>query len=652
MRIAPKKLSGIRCSDEKLHFFKNKSSRKKCVVKSLYFLGFYLTSADTFREKSVIMNMGVIFRGIWGYWGMKLSIISKNIKQNTLSFSLKRLIFGTVLVAAIVFAFSTYVITKQEQKDYATRDSENVLKTLSSNISSDIQKYTSLSRLIMIDDRVLTFLRAKMLSVDISMINDARYGVMDILNVTEGVDSVMIFREDLIMLATNRFTYKYDYGLMNSEEWKGDIYEGLGRAVVSLNSNGIATKQDGRPVVTIGRAIYDIDTQKRTGILMMNISSLVFERMLASLSYDNICIMGSDGTFLAGNKSYVNFFDNKFVSTSIRHEDVFVDGERELLSGCLVNGLPIVILRVSPYGTEGIPFRMLYILLFLMIVFIILAFFVGTFIRKTITDPIFELSNSMETNRQSGELKKINVEVPYSELDMLQGDYNGMIDHVNDLIDKLMEKEKTLQRAEMRVLQEQIKPHFLYNSIETIGFMAMDAGAGNVHDALETLGSFYRNFLSKGDRAIPLSREVWIVKDYLSLQKLRYGDILDDEYDIAENTQEVVVPKLILQPLVENSIYHGIRLKGERGKIKISSRLQDGNLHIIVHDTGIGMSQEKIDQILSLERKDKNDLDTESFGLWGTIERIRYYTGKEDVVSIKSEIGEYTEIEFVIPATS
>ena len=106
------------------------------------------------------MNMGVIFRGIWGYWGMKLSIISKNIKQNTLSFSLKRLIFGIVLVAAIVFVFSTYVITKQEQKDYATRDSENVLKTLSSNISSDIQKYTSLSRLIMIDDRVLTFLRA------------------------------------------------------------------------------------------------------------------------------------------------------------------------------------------------------------------------------------------------------------------------------------------------------------------------------------------------------------------------------------------------------------------------------------------------------------------------------------------------------------
>ncbi len=573
----------------------------------------------------------------------------KSSKLNTLSSSLKKLILGMVLVATVVFALSTYVITRQEQKDYAIRDSENVLKTLSSNISSDIQKYTSLSRLIMIDNRVLTFLRARMLSVDISMINDARYGIMDILNVTEGVDSVMIFREDLIMVATNRFTYEYDYGLMNSDDWKGDIYNWKGRAVVSLNSNGIACKNDGRPVVTIGRAIYDIDSQKRTGILMMNISNSVYERMLTRLGYNNICILGSDGTYLAGNRTYVDYYDGASWSEGIKHKEIRLGGKRFLLSGCRVTGLPILIFRVSPYGTEGIPFRMLYILLFLLVVFMILAFYVGLFIRKNVTDPVFELSGSMEKNRQEGELKKVDVDVPFSEFNMLQGDYNNMIDHVNELIGTLMEKEKTLQRAEMRVLQEQIKPHFLYNSIETIGFLALDAGASNVHDALETLGSFYRNFLSKGDRAIPLSREVWIVKDYLSLQKLRYGDILEDEYDIEEDTLEFVVPKLILQPLVENSIYHGIRQKGERGKIKITSRLIDGDLHLTVLDTGIGMSKERIEQILLPGRKDKEGLDTESFGLWGTIERIRYYTGREDIVSIKSEIGEYTEIEFIIP---
>ncbi|MBE5840758.1 MAG: sensor histidine kinase [Butyrivibrio sp.] len=573
-------------------------------------------------------------------------------EKKTLSSSLKKMILGIVLSTVAAFMLATYVITKREQIDYGMRDSENVLRTLSSNISSEMEKYMSLSRLIMTEDRLVTFLRASTLSVDIGMINDARYGIMDILNVTEGVDTVLVFREDMIMLATKSFMYIFDYDRMDGEEWKQDIYDGFGSTVVSLNTCGIATKKDSKAVVTIGRAIYDITTQKRTGILLMNISNKVFERMLFGLRYNNICILGDDGTYIAGNKGYAQYFDDYFLSEKIVHKNIKVGGENHLLSGCQVPDLPIVILRVSPYGMEGIPFRMLYVLLFLLTVFMIIAVYVVLFIRQTITNPIYELSASMENNKKSGELKKIDVEVPYSELEMLEGDYNSMIDHVNELFDELVEKEQTLQRAELRVLQEQIKPHFLYNSIETIGYMAMDAGADKVHDALETMGSFYRNFLSKGDREIPLSREIWIVKDYLSLQKLRYGDILEDEYHIDEDTQDFVVPKLILQPLVENCIYHGIRMKGERGKIEITSRLEGGELHLIVKDTGVGMKQEDIDKILYSKRKEMDSNDSESFGLWGTIERIRYYAGRDDVVKITSEIGEFTEIEFIIPNKS
>ena len=253
----------------------------------------------------------------------------------------------------------------------------------------------------------------------------------------------------------------------------------------------------------------------------------------------------------------------------------------------------------------------------------------------------------MDENKRSGDLKKIDVEMPSTELELLKGDYNSLIDHVNELIVTLIDKEKTLQKAQMRVLQEQIKPHFLYNSIETIGFLALDAGADKVHDALETLGGFYRNFLSKGDREIPLSREICIVKDYLALQKLRYGDIIEDEYDIAEDTMKLVVPKLILQPLVENSIYHGIRQKGEPGVIRIKSYIADGCLHLSVRDTGVGMSSEEITRVLSTENPE-NRSEEESFGLWGTIHRMRIFEGKDDIVRIESEIGEYTEVEFVL----
>ncbi len=556
---------------------------------------------------------------------------------------------GIVLIVTISFTCAAYIITNQERKSYSIRESESILRTLSNNIDTDIASYRELSRLIMTESRLVDFLRADVNAVDISMINDARYGVMDILNVTEGVDTVIVLREDMIMLSTNRFTYRYDMELMNKMFWRKDIYLAKGAAVVSLNANGVAYKADKRPMVTIGRAIYDIDSQDRTGIMLMNLSTGIFDNMLGTLRYNDICILGRDGSFLAGNRELAPFFDQSFLSTDIVHINRVVDGREKLISGCSVKDMPIVVMKVSSYGTEGIPFKFIQILVILLAVFVALAIYTGSFIRKNITDPVFALSDAMEKNRTSGELKKIDTKVPGSELEMLEGDYNNMIDHVNELILKLMENEKTLQRAEMRVLQEQIKPHFLYNSLETIGFLALDAGAANVHEALETLGSFYRNFLSKGGRVIPLHTEIKIVRDYLALQKLRYGDILEDEYEIAGDTEDVIVPKLILQPLVENSIYHGIRLKGEKGLISIKSFRQEENLHILVRDTGVGMSQQQIEKILSLNKEDRPAEADESFGLWGTIERIRIYTDNKDAVHIKSEIGEYTEIEIIIP---
>ncbi|WP_026488002.1 cache domain-containing sensor histidine kinase [Butyrivibrio sp. XBB1001] len=568
-------------------------------------------------------------------------------KKSSLSESLQRGILGLILVVTISFLISTYFIVEREQRSYAVQEAESITKTLSSNINADIVKYMELSRIIMTEDRLVKFLRADGDSVDIGMINDARYGIMDVLNVTEGVDCVMVIREDLILATTNRFTYKFDNEVLGGDEWKKDICEARGSAVVSLNSNGVAKKSDNRPFVTIGRAIYDIDSQKQKGIMLMNISPGIFDRMLSSLGYRNICIMGTDGTFLAGNSRVAQLYDSSFASDRIKFKDVAVDGERMLLSGGRVGDYPIVLLRAAPFSTEGIPFRMVYVLFALLLIFMIMAFFVGNFIRKNITDPVLELSASMDENKRSGDLKKIDVEMPSTELELLKGDYNSLIDHVNELIVTLIDKEKTLQKAQMRVLQEQIKPHFLYNSIETIGFLALDAGADKVHDALETLGSFYRNFLSKGDREIPLSREICIVKDYLSLQKLRYGDIIEDEYDIAEDTMKLVVPKLILQPLVENSIYHGIRQKGEPGVIRIRSYIADGCLHLSVRDTGVGMSSEEITRVLSTENPE-NRSDEESFGLWGTIHRMRIFEGKDDIVRIESEIGEYTEVEFVL----
>lgn len=567
----------------------------------------------------------------------------------SLSSSLRRMILGIILIVIVSFLLSVNYITNNERMAYTKRNADSLLRTLSSRIASDIENYKELSRIIMTDEKLVTFLRADSESVDIGMINDTRYGVMDILYVTEGVDSVMVLREDMIMMATNRFFYKYNYDVMNEEEWKEDILKAKGRAVVTLNCNGIASRSDNKPVITIGREINDILSQKRTGVLLMNISVDNLVAMLNKLNYDeNICILGTDKTFLAGNSELMQYYSDEFLSEQVNSISRDSSEGKVLISGCKVEGLPIIIMNISPYAPEGIPYTVLYILLLLLLVFIVSAILVAAYIRNSITKPVFDLSKIMDSNKQTGELKQIEKEMKYSELEMLKTSYNSMIDYVKALIAAIIDKEKTVQRMEMRVLQEQIKPHFLYNSIETIGYLALEAGADRVHNALETLGSFYRNFLSKGSREITLSREIAIVKDYLSLQKLRYGDIIEDEYDIPDEVKNFIIPKLILQPIVENSIYHGIRIKGEKGTIRITGRLIDNALHLIVRDTGVGMSKEQIEEILNKRRDDSAEDESASFGLWDTIERIRIFCDREDVVRIRSEAGEYTEIELII----
>ncbi len=575
--------------------------------------------------------------------------VKKPRKKRSLAVKTRLFFIFTVLLLAGMILLSGFFVIRMERQEYVLNESKEILSVLSDNIYTNIQRYTELSRLIMTDSRVVSFLRADGSKVDQRLVDNARYGAVGVLNVTEMVDSVFIFRDDMRYTANKRSSYSLDFEKIESESWQNKIIEQKGKAIVSLNGNDAVFRIDGSPVISICRAIYDVDTQERTGILLMNFSTSMFEQRLEKINTPDICIMGTDGSFIAGNRKLKDYYDNDYDTGEYIYEIETVKNEDMLVSAVKIPDMPMVILSVSPIRRGIVPNMTIAVMVGVLMLVLGMVFVISSFITKNITTPLFEISTSIESNREKGVLEKVTVDVTNNEIGMLEDSYNNMVDHVNELFNKLLEKEQAIQKVEMRVLQEQIKPHFLYNSLETIGYLAMDAGAEKVHSALETLGSFYRIFLSKGSREIPLKNEITIIKDYLSLQKLRYGDIINDEYDIAENTKEWIIPKLILQPLVENSIYHGIRMKGEPGVIKISSHIEEDGLHIIVRDTGVGMSPEKIEEVLNTEKPQVTEDSERSFGLWGTIERIRYYCNRDDVVKIRSEEGEYTEIEFILP---
>lgn len=533
--------------------------------------------------------------------------------------------------------------------DYGIREAETVINAMSESIQGSVQSYKDISRLIMLNDSVRQYLRTPI--VDDGIKYDARMGVQDVLIASDNLDSVFVFRDDYMYITTGRGDYIVDSEKLKSREWQKKIEDERGGAIVFNNADGAIYRQNGDSIISIERVINDIDSQVRVGFLLVNISTKMLEHALMEQENAEICVLTDEGSYLVGSMDLAKLYTADFGTQEVHYKSMKYNNTPVVVSGKRIKDLPLVVMCAASTTSSRIPVEVTVGLLIILLAFIISMSIAVVFITKDITRPVSHLYEAMESTKKTGYLEKINVKMPNNELGQLADSYNTMIEALNESIEKQIAQEKSVQKAEMRVLHEQIKPHFLYNSLETISYMAVEAKADNVYSALETLGSFYRNFLSKGDREIPLRREITIVRDYLSLQKLRYGDILNDEYDIDPETLDLKIPKLILQPLVENSIYHGIRLTGEPGTIKITSKRIAGVLHLYVYDTGIGMSEEAIKKVLenSEEQPDSSNLLPSGFGLKGTIERIRYYCDNKDVVSIRSEEGEYTEIELVFP---
>ncbi|MEX1307152.1 MAG: sensor histidine kinase [Eubacteriales bacterium] len=567
----------------------------------------------------------------------------QSLKRKTWQFFLMIL-----LVFMVCFLVSFSIIITRTAVDNEISESEIALTSIGKNLDVSLDRYKEMSRLIMLNANVVGFLRGygEENAYNPSTVVD---GVFSITNIYNYVDSVYIYHDSGAYVSTGSGVMLIDETLMHTAEWQERIEAAKGGNVMMINGDGVFNKKTGLPIITMGRQIYDIDTQEPIGSLYVNLTPSVFSAATRDLSDSRqICFFDKEGNVLSGDAEMASVFRPAFTENGFSYEVIRNGTQRQILSAYSTEDVPVVLVSLSDVTHSSAQYLGILWIAIPMIVLMIMAIFSsGVFISSNIARPIDQLTEAMTSTRVEGELKEINLSLPNNEIRNLADSYNGMIRHIHRLIEELMEKEKSVRKAEMRTLQEQIKPHFLYNAIGTISYLAHESHAPKVHDALETLGSFYRNFLSKGSREIPLRNEILIVKDYLTLQKLRYGDAFDVEYEIDESVLDTLIPKLVLQPLVENSVNHGVRLKGEKGIIRISAFEKEGDVHISVFDTGVGMSQRQIDKVLAAKQADADALS--GFGLKGTIERIRYYFNYKAAINIKSTMDEYTEIEIIIP---
>ena len=242
------------------------------------------------------------------------------------------------------------------------------------------------------------------------------------------------------------------------------------------------------------------------------------------------------------------------------------------------------------------------------------------------------------------------------ELDHLAANLNVMAVRIQELLNENIKEQKNLQKAEMRTLQAQITPHFLYNTFDTIIWLAEAEETEEVIEVTKAFSQFFRISLSKGHDWITVDQELEHVKSYLTIQKIRYANILSYDIDADEGIGSTPMLKLILQPLVENAIYHGIKNKRGRGKIVVQARrtdafgLKDGGIYFSVSDDGIGFTPERLSEVWrALRHKtDTEDL-TSVYGLYNVHKRLELYYDKKVSLFIDSEYGKGTRISFTIP---
>ena len=270
-------------------------------------------------------------------------------------------------------------------------------------------------------------------------------------------------------------------------------------------------------------------------------------------------------------------------------------------------------------------------------------------VTSSINTPIKRLEN-LSKRIAEGDFT-VRVKLPQvSELDGLTDNLNIMAVKIQELIAENVREQQNLQKSEMKALQAQITPHFLYNTFDTIVWLAEEKKNDQVIDITRAFSSFFRISLNKGKDYLTVSEEFEHVKSYLTIQKIRYRDILDYEIEYVPEMANCQILKLVLQPIVENALYHGIKNKRGRGLLSVKGWRENNRLCFSVEDNGIGMTEEKLANIMeqisgSADPEDLNNV----YGLYNVNKRLELYYDASTKLNITSQYNKGTTVYFSVP---
>lgn len=585
--------------------------------------------------------------------------------QTTIALVFSVLVFVTALVMGLLSYNFTEEAVRRTSRDYTAQ----LIGQVQTSIDTYITHMEYIAEVVHVNELVQRYFRDYRNGSEPDEESRAR--------ITAFLDSILRTRDDvsLILLAGRDggiITHDPNIRInetvvVEDQEWYRRAMRSTGWTVVSPSHVQNIVDGDYRWVITLSRTINDLETGDVLGVMLVDLNFSVINELLSRVSL--------------GRRGYLFIVDSDGrIVYHPRQELIYSDIEREYIDRVLNStygsfsvtdqrGERVYMVRTSSktrWRTVGVDFaadlvrnretiRRYYV--WWSLLFLVAAVFVSIAISHQLSKPIMRLRASMQAVEQGNFDIFVNVRST-NEIGDLARDFQIMIAQIKELMRRNAEEQELKRKSELMALQNQITPHFLYNTLDSVIWMAEAKQHRNVVQTVSALARLLRLSISRGDELVTIRDEVDHISSYLTIQKIRYRDTLDFSIDVDENILDLRIPKVILQPLVENAIYHGIKNKEEGGCIRVTGVLDDTDVLLSVKDDGVGMSAEHMARLLVPSGVESAVESTHSgrtgpsgsrVGVTNVHERIRLYFGEDYGLSYRANGGSGTIVEVRLP---
>ena len=547
---------------------------------------------------------------------------------------------STLAITGISYTLSEQIISKKNSK-YCI----DILNEISTNIHTKLKEVDSLTTYICYNETVQSQINKMNHARGDSFLYEKKILEKELINMTVANESL---KEMTIMTSSGQ------------SAWISQPYPEFSSASPILDTlysqQGslcwITLDKEDTPTIIAGRTINDLGVQKIIGYFLVRFDDKLLTDILEQKEYfkdGSLCIVDGKGTILSSNqpgergKMYPSFHLLTEATVSKK-----LDDSQEWLTSCIIPGSEWRLVSTIPnisYEKEIIWLRGSVIIIALAM--IIVAIFISIAITRQLFLPLDKLCQMMKSVGKGD----FNVSKPayyQNDIGVLYDYFIDMVKEVRNLIQTTNQQQLLLQKTELNSLRMQINPHFIYNTLESIKWIAYMNDNKEIVIMVKALGDFMRSNIS-GPEFITIEKELENIHCYLTIQKFRYNDKLDVRIDIPPDLYHAKIPKLLIQPLIENSIVHGLEQKAGDGKIIIKGIREQEDVIIDIIDNGIGFSK------LSLENLDLDFISPEDtrknggLGMKNVHQRIKMYYGESYGLSVTSEYGIRTCVRIRIP---